>query len=159
MRSSRPHAELSSKGHVACAKSIRTSPLAPGRLRDAGLSHGGDTRRRNRPTDAATVAGCARRAAPRPAAPSAPVTAAPPTDDPIAPDLLYCPGGGAFSFALTPGYQWKYFLARAEFRWVKVNSVVAGFGLGPNLNRNLVYRVMIETAILFSRGPRPPRFL
>ncbi len=32
-----------------------------------------------------------------------------------APNLLYGPGSGAFSFTLTPAYQWKYFFARAEF--------------------------------------------
>ncbi len=68
---------------------------------------------------------------------------------PTAPDLLYGPGSGAFSFTLTPTYQWKYFFARAEFSWVKANSVVPGFGLGPNLDGNSQTRVMLETGILF----------
>jgi hypothetical protein len=66
-----------------------------------------------------------------------------------APNLLYGPGSGAFSFTLTPAYQWKYFFARAEFSWVKANSVVAGLGLGPNVNGDSQTRVMIETGILF----------
>ncbi len=66
-----------------------------------------------------------------------------------APNLLYGPGSGAFSFTLTPAYQWKYFFARAEFSWVKANSVVPGLGLGPNLDGNSQTRVMLETGILF----------
>jgi hypothetical protein len=68
---------------------------------------------------------------------------------PTAPNLLYGPGSGAFSFTLTPAYQWKYFFARAEFSWVKANSVVPGLGLGPNLDGNSQTRVMLETGILF----------
>ena len=66
-----------------------------------------------------------------------------------APNLLYGPGSGAFSFTLTPTYQNKYFFARAEFSWVKANSVVTGLGLGPNFNGDSQTRVMIETGILF----------
>jgi hypothetical protein len=65
------------------------------------------------------------------------------------PSLLYGPGSGAFSLSLTPAYQWNNFFARAEFSWVKANSVVAGLGLGPNFNGNSQTRVMIETGILF----------
>jgi hypothetical protein len=65
------------------------------------------------------------------------------------PNLLYGPGSGAFSFTLTPAFQWKYYFARAEFSWVKANSVVVGDGLGPNFNGNSQTRVMIETGILF----------
>jgi hypothetical protein len=66
-----------------------------------------------------------------------------------APNLLYGPGSGAFSLTVTPAYQWKNFFARAEFSWVKANSVVSGDGLGPNLDGNSQTRVMIETGILF----------
>jgi Putative beta-barrel porin-2, OmpL-like. bbp2 len=66
-----------------------------------------------------------------------------------APNLLYGPGSGAFSFTLTPSFQWKYYFARAEFSWVKANSVVPGFGLGPNADGDSQTRVMIETGILF----------
>jgi Putative beta-barrel porin-2, OmpL-like. bbp2 len=68
---------------------------------------------------------------------------------PTAPNLLYGPGSGAFSLTLTPAYQWKYFFARAEFSWVKANSVVPGLGLGPNLDGNSQTRLMLETGILF----------
>jgi hypothetical protein len=64
-------------------------------------------------------------------------------------NLLYGPGSGAFSFTLTPTYQYKYFFARGEFSWVKANGVTAGLGLGPNLDGNSQTRVMVETGIMF----------
>ncbi|MGH7114772.1 MAG: outer membrane beta-barrel protein [Stellaceae bacterium] len=64
-------------------------------------------------------------------------------------NLLYGPGSGAFSFTITPTYQWKHYFARAEFSWVKANSVTGGEGLGPNFNGNSQTRVMVETGILF----------
>jgi Putative beta-barrel porin-2, OmpL-like. bbp2 len=65
------------------------------------------------------------------------------------PNLLYGQGSGAFSLTITPTYQWNYYFARAEFSWVKANSVISGDGLGPNFNGNSQTRVMIETGILF----------
>jgi hypothetical protein len=65
------------------------------------------------------------------------------------PNLLYGPGSGAFSFTFTPTYQWQYYFARAEFSWVKANSVVAGDGLGPNFDGTSQTRVMVETGIMF----------
>ena len=65
------------------------------------------------------------------------------------PSLLYGPGSGAFSFTLTPTYQWKNYFARAEFSWVKANNVVAGLGLGPNFDGTSQTRVMLETGIMF----------
>ena len=64
-------------------------------------------------------------------------------------NLLYGPGSGAFSFTLTPTYQYKYFFARGELSWVKANGVTAGLGLGPNLDGNSQTRVMVETGIMF----------
>ncbi len=64
-------------------------------------------------------------------------------------NLLYGPGSGAFSFTITPTYQWKYYFARAEFSWVKANSVTTGDALGPNFNGNSQTRVMVESGILF----------
>jgi Putative beta-barrel porin-2, OmpL-like. bbp2 len=66
-----------------------------------------------------------------------------------APNLLYGPGSGAFSLTVTPAYQWKNYFARAEFSWVKANSVVQGLGLGPNADGNSQTRVLLETGILF----------
>jgi hypothetical protein len=66
-----------------------------------------------------------------------------------APNLLYGPGSGAFSFTLTPCFQWSYYFARAEFSWVKANNVVTGFGLGPNADGSSQTRVMLETGIMF----------
>ncbi len=64
-------------------------------------------------------------------------------------NLLFGPGSGAFSFTITPTYQWSYYFARAEFSWVKANSVTTGDGLGPNFNGNSQTRLMVETGILF----------
>jgi hypothetical protein len=64
-------------------------------------------------------------------------------------NLLYGPGSGAFSFTFTPTYQWSYYFARAEFSWVKANSITSGDALGPNLNGNSQTRVLVETGILF----------
>jgi hypothetical protein len=66
-----------------------------------------------------------------------------------APNLLYGPGSGAFSFTLTPCFQWSYFFARADFSWVKANNVVTGFGLGPNADGRSQTRVVVETGIIF----------
>ena len=66
-----------------------------------------------------------------------------------APNLLYGPGSGAFSFTLTPCFQWTYYFASADFSWVKANSVVTGFGLGPNADGRSQTRVMVETGIMF----------
>lgn len=65
------------------------------------------------------------------------------------PSLIYGPGSGAFSATITPTYQWKYYFARLEFSWVKANSVIPGFGLGPNFNGNSQARAVFETGILF----------
>jgi hypothetical protein len=64
-------------------------------------------------------------------------------------NLLYGPGSGAFSFTITPTYQWKYYFARAEFSWVKANNITSGEAMGPNLDGNSQTRVMLETGILF----------
>ena len=64
-------------------------------------------------------------------------------------NLLYGPGSGAFSLTFTPTYQWQYFFARAEVSWVKAGGVTAGFGFGPNFERQAQTRVMVETGILF----------
>ena len=64
-------------------------------------------------------------------------------------NLLYGPGSGAFSSTFTPTYQWSYYFARAEFSWVKANSVTSGDGFGPNLTGNSQTRVLVETGILF----------
>jgi putative OmpL-like beta-barrel porin-2 len=64
-------------------------------------------------------------------------------------NLLFGPGSGAFSFTFTPTYQWSYYFARAEFSWVKANSITSGDALGPSLNGNSQTRVLLETGILF----------
>jgi hypothetical protein len=64
-------------------------------------------------------------------------------------NLLFGPGSGAFSFTITPTYQWKYYFARAEFSWVKANNTTSGEAMGPNLDGNSQTRVLVETGILF----------
>jgi hypothetical protein len=64
-------------------------------------------------------------------------------------NLLYGPGSGAFSITLTPTYQYKYFFARAEFSWVKANSITAGDALGASGTGDSQTRVLLETGILF----------
>ncbi|HEY7298551.1 MAG TPA: outer membrane beta-barrel protein [Xanthobacteraceae bacterium] len=64
-------------------------------------------------------------------------------------NLLYGPGSGAFSFTLTPAYQYKYFFARAEFSWVKANSTTSGVAFGTSGNNTSQTRLLVETGILF----------
>ena len=63
--------------------------------------------------------------------------------------LLYGGGSKAWSFTITPTYQNKYFFARAEFSYVKVNSGVNGFMFGPNFQSDSMTRLMVETGFIF----------
>jgi len=65
------------------------------------------------------------------------------------PSLLYGGGSKAWSFTITPTYQNKFFFARAEFSYVKVNSGVAGFMFGPNALSDSMTRAMVETGFIF----------
>ncbi len=65
------------------------------------------------------------------------------------PNLLYGAGSRAWSFTVTPTYQYKIFFARAEFSYVSATRMTAGSGfgsLGRNTNQT---RVLFETGILF----------
>jgi hypothetical protein len=63
--------------------------------------------------------------------------------------LLYGGGSNAWSLTLTPTYQNKFYFARAEFSYVKVNSGVVGAMFGPTLASDSMTRVMLETGIIF----------
>jgi hypothetical protein len=70
--------------------------------------------------------------------------------DPTDPALQFGgPGSKAWSFTITPTWQNKFFFARAEFSYVKINSLVPGTGFGPSLNSDSMARVQIETGIIF----------
>ncbi|MBV8208430.1 MAG: porin [Burkholderiaceae bacterium] len=69
--------------------------------------------------------------------------------DPSDPSLLYGGGSKAWSFTITPTYQNKFFFARAEFSYVKINSGVAGAMFGPIGSSDSLTRLMLETGIIF----------
>jgi hypothetical protein len=62
---------------------------------------------------------------------------------------LYGPGSHAWSFTVTPTYQYKVFFARAEASYVGVGSGTPGFELGENANKTNQVRLLIETGVLF----------
>jgi hypothetical protein len=74
--------------------------------------------------------------------------------NPADPNLLgYGAGSNAWSFTVTPTYQWKQLFARVDASYVSVGSGTAGdlFGSGPltsGTNRDQV-RLVLETGILF----------
>ncbi len=66
-------------------------------------------------------------------------------------NLLYGRDSGAFSFTVTPTYQYNYFFARGEVSFVKATNVdvADGLGLGSAGTKTSQTRVMVETGILF----------
>jgi hypothetical protein len=66
-----------------------------------------------------------------------------------APNLLYGPGSKAWSFTVTPTYQYKRFFARTEFSFVKANDFVSGSAFGPNGTSSTQTRVLLEAGVLF----------
>ena len=64
-------------------------------------------------------------------------------------NLLYGPGSGAFAVTLTPAYQYRNFIIRGGFAWVRANNVTTGLGLGPSGTNNSQTRVTIDAGILF----------
>jgi len=63
--------------------------------------------------------------------------------------LLYGPGSKAWSFTVTPTYQYKRFFARTEFSFVKANDFVSGSAFGPDGNSSTQTRVLLEAGALF----------
>lgn len=64
-------------------------------------------------------------------------------------NLLYGPGSDAWSFTLTPTYQYKTMFARAEISYVSIGSSVAGLALGPHGTSTSQTRGAFEIGVLF----------
>jgi hypothetical protein len=66
-----------------------------------------------------------------------------------APNLLYGQGSKAWSFTVTPSYQYTRFFARTEFSFVKANDFVSGLAFGPDDTHSTQIRVLLEAGVLF----------
>jgi len=66
-----------------------------------------------------------------------------------APNLLYGQDSKAWSFTLTPTYQYRRFFARTEFSFVKANDFVSGGAFGSDGNKSTQTRVLLEAGVLF----------
>jgi len=64
-------------------------------------------------------------------------------------NLLYGKGSDAWSFTLTPTYQWKTLFARADVSYVSAGSTTPGLALGPFGVSTTQTRFMFETGVLF----------
>lgn len=65
-----------------------------------------------------------------------------------APNLLYGPGSKAWSFTVTPTWQFQRFFARADLSYVKVNGAAPGAAFGDAGTKTSQSRLMIEAGIL-----------
>jgi hypothetical protein len=66
-----------------------------------------------------------------------------------APNLLYGPGSNAWSFTVTPTYQYQQFFARAEFCYVGADHTTAGAAFGLSGTSKTQIRRLAETGFLF----------
>jgi len=64
-------------------------------------------------------------------------------------NILYGAGSNAFSFTLTPTWQYKRFFIRPEVSYVSAGSTTPGAALGQFGNDTDQFRGLIETGILF----------
>ncbi|HWY66659.1 MAG TPA: outer membrane beta-barrel protein [Rhizomicrobium sp.] len=64
-------------------------------------------------------------------------------------NILYGTGSNAFSFTITPTWQYKRFFIRPELSYVSAGSTSPGAALGPLGNDTDQFRGLIETGILF----------
>ena len=64
-------------------------------------------------------------------------------------NLLFGPGSSAFSFTVTPTFQYGIYFARAEYSYVTASSTTAGFGFGPNGTGKSQNRLALEAGVLF----------
>ena len=69
--------------------------------------------------------------------------------DPLAANLLYGAGSGAFSFTLTPTYIHQHFFTRADLSVVAVNKGVAGGMFGRDGNAATQVRGLLEAGIVY----------
>jgi hypothetical protein len=66
-----------------------------------------------------------------------------------APNLLYGPGSDAYSFTITPSYQWGVWFIRPEFSYVSAGGITAGSGFGPLGISTSQTRAILQTGINF----------
>jgi hypothetical protein len=64
-------------------------------------------------------------------------------------NLLFGPDSNAWTFTVTPTYQYKAFFVRAEYSIVAASKTTAGFAMGPKGTGTSQNRVALETGILF----------
>jgi Putative beta-barrel porin-2, OmpL-like. bbp2 len=64
-------------------------------------------------------------------------------------NILYGAGSNAFSFTITPTWQYKRFFIRPELSYISASSTTAGSALGQFGNDTDQFRGLIETGILF----------
>ncbi len=64
-------------------------------------------------------------------------------------NILYGAGSNAFSFTITPTWQYKRFFVRPELSYISASSTTAGAALGQFGNDTDQFRGLIETGILF----------
>lgn len=70
-------------------------------------------------------------------------------NDIFAPNIIgYGAGSNAWSFTITPTYQWKQFFGRAEFSYIGAGSITLGDGFGAAGTNTDQVRLMFETGIL-----------
>ena len=65
-----------------------------------------------------------------------------------APNLLYGPGSKAWSFTVTPTWQYKVFFVRPEASFVTLSNATPGSALGSDFNARNQFRAMLETGVL-----------
>jgi hypothetical protein len=66
-----------------------------------------------------------------------------------APSLLYGPGSKAWSFTVTPTYQYKVFFIRPEASYVTVSNATPGDVFGSSLSNTGQFRALLEAGVLF----------
>jgi hypothetical protein len=66
-----------------------------------------------------------------------------------APNLLYGAGSKAWSFTVTPTWQYKVFFVRPEVSLIALNNVMPGSALGSDFNARNQFRAMLETGVFF----------
>ena len=63
--------------------------------------------------------------------------------------MKYGQGSKAWSFTITPTYQYKQFFGRTELSYVEANKNISGAAFGPNGNNKNQARLLIEVGLLF----------
>jgi hypothetical protein len=71
-------------------------------------------------------------------------------NDAANPNLTFFgPGSKAYSFTVTPTYQYKIYFVRAELSYTGISSSGAGYEFGANFDKSSQVRGLIETGVLF----------